>query len=136
MGKFQLILTIGMIVLLMSCKVRSDKFYMPAEWEPHDAVWLGWSKNTKRGYHPVVADIIKSVSPTVKVKIAFDSDSLMQTARKRLSLYGIDTTMYKTYIMPGDRYWIRDYGAVFLVNEKGDLGVANFSWNSYGYPGF
>jgi agmatine deiminase len=31
---------------------------------------------------------------------------------------------------------IRDHGAAFLVNGKGELGVADFAWNSYGYPGF
>ena len=34
--------------------------------------------------------------------------------------------------MPGDRYWIRDYGATFLVNGKGDLGVADFIYDRYG----
>jgi len=109
---------------------------MPAEWEPHDAVWLGWEKDSLRGYYPAVADIIKALAPNVTVKMAFDSDSLLQTAKARLGLFGIDTTMYKSYIMPGDRYWIRDHGAAFLINEKGELGVADFAWNSYGYPGF
>jgi agmatine deiminase len=47
---------------------------------------------------------------------------------------GIDSTQIKFYTMPGDRYWIRDHGAAFLVNEKGELGVADFEWNSYGRP--
>jgi agmatine deiminase len=38
--------------------------------------------------------------------------------------------------MPGERYWIRDHGAAFLVNERGQLGVADFGWNTYGYPGY
>jgi len=124
------------ITSFFSCKNKSENFYMPAEWEPHDAVWLGWEKDTTYRYYPVVADIIKSLAPHVTIKMAFDSDSLFQTARARLRLFGIDTTMYKSYIMPGDRYWIRDHGAAFLINEKGELGVADFAWNSYGYPGF
>ncbi|MBS4062985.1 MAG: agmatine deiminase family protein [Chitinophagaceae bacterium] len=113
-----------------------ETFYMPAEWEPHDAVWLGWERDSLRGYYPVVADIIKALSKNVTIKMAFDSDSLLQTAKARLLQYGIDSTMYKTYVMPGDRYWIRDHGAAFLVNGKGELGVADFAWNGYGYPGF
>jgi agmatine deiminase len=38
--------------------------------------------------------------------------------------------------MNGDRYWIRDHGASFLVNGKGQLAVADFGWNRYGYPGW
>jgi agmatine deiminase len=129
------------VCILFSCNTNkyerpAETFYMPAEWQPHDAVWLGWEKDTTFRYYPVVAEIIKAIAPYVTVKIAVDNDSLLQTAKARLLQYGIDSTMYKTYIMPGDRYWIRDHGAAFLVNAKGELGVADFAWNGYGYPGF
>lgn len=105
---------------------------MPAEWEPHDAVWLGW-EDQSMSYHPVVVNIIKTISPTVEVKIAAYSDSLVQVAKTILAQNNIDTTKIKFYTMPGDRYWIRDHGAAFLINEKGELGVADFAWNGYGY---
>ena len=114
----------------------AETFYMPAEWEQQDAVWLGWEKNSLRGYYPAVTNIIKALASHVTVKIAFDNDTLRQKAKAYLSSKGIDSTMYKSYIMPGERYWIRDHGAAFLVNGKGELGVADFAWNSYGYPGF
>jgi agmatine deiminase len=89
-----------------------------------------------RGYYPAIANIIKALAPNVTVKIAFNNDTLLQKAKTYLISQGVDSTMYKTYIMPGERYWIRDHGAAFLVNEKGELGVADFAWNAYGYPGF
>jgi agmatine deiminase len=113
-----------------------ETFYMPAEWEQHDAVWLGWEKDSSLGYYPVVVNIIKALSKKVTVKIAFHNDTLLQKAKAYLASQGIDSSMYKSYIMPGDRYWIRDHGAAFLVNGKGELGVADFGWNSYGLPGF
>ena len=120
------------IIGLFSCTPPSDKLYMPAEWEPHDAVWLGWEDEFVE-YYPVVVEIIKTLLPHVQVKVAVDNDSLMREAKKYLSLNGIDSNSLKFYLMPGDRYWIRDHGAAFLVNEKGDLGVADFGWNLYGY---
>ena len=128
-------------VIVVSCNSNKQKrsaeiFYMPAEWEQHDAVWLGWEKDSLRGYYPAVANIIKALAPNVTVKIAFNNDTLLQKAKAYLASQGVDSTMYKTYIMPGERYWIRDHGAAFLVNGKGELGVADFAWNAYGYPGF
>lgn len=127
--------------IIVSCNTKkyersAEIFYMPAEWEQQDAVWLGWEKDSLRGYYPAVVNIIKALAPHVTVKIAFDNDTLRQKAKAYLASEGIDSTMYKSYIMPGDRYWIRDHGAAFLVNAKGELGVADFAWNSYGYPGF
>ena len=128
-------------LLVLGCNSRkqqraAETFYMPAEWEPHDAVWLGWEKDSLRGYYPAVVNIIKALAENVTVKIAFHNDTLLQKAKAYLASQGVDSSMYKTYIMPGERYWIRDHGAAFLVNGKGELGVADFAWNSYGYPGF
>lgn len=128
-------------IILVACNNKKynrlpETFYMPAEWEAHDAIWLGWEKDSLRGYYPAVAAIIKALSPNVTVKIAFHNDTIRQKAISYLLSQGVDSSMYKTYIMPGERYWIRDHGAAFLVNGKGELGVADFAWSSYGYPGF
>ena len=124
------------VVIVLSCNQKQDKYYMPAEWEQQDAVWLGWEEDSSFGFYPVVAEMIKTLTPTVTVKIAFDSDSLMQTAKKYLKRQQVDTSNIRFYLMPGDRYWIRDHGAAFLINIKGELGVADFDWNQYGFPQF
>jgi agmatine deiminase len=60
----------------------------------------------------------------------------MQTAKNYLKRQQVDTSNIRFYVMPGDRYWIRDHGAAFLINIKGELGVADFDWNHYGFPQF
>ena len=82
----QILAFIFITALFYACKNKNyertaETFYMPAEWEPHDAVWMGWQEDTTEFYFPVVADIIKSIAPHVRVKIAVDSDSLMQKGR-------------------------------------------------------
>lgn len=105
---------------------------MPAEWEPHEAVWFGWEKDST--YYPSIADIINTITPSVMVKVAVSSDSLLQAAKKYLYGKGVDSAKIRFYLMPGDRYWIRDNGAAFLVNEKGEMGIADFDWDLYGLP--
>ncbi len=127
--------------ILFACSTKkyeraAETFYMPAEWQPHDAVWLGWENDSLFGYYPAVVNIIKALALNVTVKIAFHNDTLLQKAKLYLASQGVDSSMYKTYIMPGERYWIRDHGAAFLINGKGALAVADFGWNSYGFPGF
>ncbi len=128
-------------LILFACNSNKNEkptgtFYMPAEWEPHDAVWLGWEEDSARGYYSGIVSLLKTLTPAVTVKMAFHSDSLMQTAKACLRRQGVDTSNIRFYVMPGDRYWIRDHGAAFLVNDNGELGVADFAWNGYGYPGF
>ncbi len=108
---------------------------MPGEWEPHEAVWLGW-EDADSSYYPVIANTIKALMPTVQVKIAVRSDSLLRICKEYLSRSAIDTTAVLFYIMPGERYWIRDHGATFLVNGQGELAVADFDWSLYGMEGW
>jgi agmatine deiminase len=129
-------LIVIVILVMTSCKVRDNEdFRMPAEWVPHDAIWLGWEDDQLQ-YLPTVVNIIKELKPHVAVKVAASGDSLMRVAKKYLSEQGIDSMQIEFHNMPGDRYWIRDHGAAFLVNGNGELGVADFAWNRYGYPGF
>ena len=128
-------------LILFACNSGKNEkstgtFYMPAEWEPHDAVWLGWEEDSARGYYSGIVSLLKTLTPAVTVKMAFHSDSLMQTAKAYMRRQGVDTSNIRFYVIPGDRYWIRDHGAAFLVNNNGELGVADFAWNGYGYPGF
>jgi agmatine deiminase len=117
-------------------QIHTGKFYMPAEWEPHEAVWLGWEADSSYGFYPVIAEMIKTLTPHVTVKMAFHSDSLMQSAQSYLRSKNVDPGNIRFYVMPGERYWIRDHGAAFLVNDKGERGVADFEWSNYGMPGF
>ena len=132
MNKFAILL---ILTVLFSCRSRNEGFYMPAEWESHDAVWFGWEQN-ETFFYPVVSEMIKALTPHVLVKIAVRSDSLMIVAKKYLAGQGVDTARVRFYLVPGDRYWIRDHGASFLLNGKGKLGAAQFGWNLYGYPEF
>lgn len=131
------------LVIVFSCEQKntseitnSSKFYMPAEWEEHEAVWLGWKENPMAQFYPGVVNLIKTLTPNVPVKIAISSEKLLQDAKEHLYNQGIDRDMVKFYTMPGNQYWIRDYGAAFLINKKGELGVADFGFDDYGLPEF
>jgi agmatine deiminase len=127
------------IVLLFSTACsetrKQDAFYMPAEWEPHEAIWFGW-EDDNTSFYPVISTVIKGLLPTVHVKIAVRNDSLLTTCKNYLQMHGIDTAAISFYQMDDERYWIRDHGAAFLVNEKGELGVADFEWSLYGIEGW
>ncbi len=130
------LLCIFSIAFLWSCDQKNDNFFMPAEWEPHEAVWLGWEADTTARFYPSIGEIITTLKPHITVKIAFDSDSLKQTAIEWLIDSDVDTTGIIMHVMPGERYWIRDHGATFLINERGELGAADFGWDLYGMPAF
>lgn len=137
------ILTLFILFTIFSCNQKNGEqtiddaaFYMPAEWEPHDAIWLGWRERKNTQFQHGIAKLIKTLTPTVRVKVAVSSDSLLQVAKEYLNYQKVDNTRVDFYVIPGDQYWIRDYGAAFLINKKGELGVADFGFDQYGLPEF
>ena len=126
-----------LLIVCMGCKEKksANVFYMPAEYDEQEAVWLGWEKNDT-SFHPVIGNLINAIRQHVQVKIAVASDSLLFVCKQRLTGLGIDTAGILFYTMRGERYWIRDHGAAFLVNEKGELAIADFNWSMYGLMGW
>lgn len=125
-----------LLILLTTCQKNKQEishYHMPAEWEPHEAVWLGWEERFLR-HRLVTLDLIRVLKPHVALKIVVYSDSLLKVAKSFLIENKIDTSGIRFYIHKADRFWIRDHGATFLLNQKGELGVADFDWNWYGDP--
>lgn len=104
---------------------------MPGEFEPQDAVWLGWQEYET--YYEVNINMVKTLLPYVGVKIATESDSMKGVANRLLFENGIDTSKIQFYVFPDNEFWMRDHGAAFTRNDKGALKVVDFEWCSYGY---
>ncbi len=122
------------VTLLSSCKTNVDDyaFYMPAEFESQKAVYVGWFNNPKKD--SVAAQIVSALYNSVQVKIFYSKESMKHNANLLLSGYGVDSNKI-SWIKDSLRYdFPRDPGPVFLVNKKGEMKIADFNWNLYGYP--
>lgn len=107
-----------------------DKFYFPGEWEPHDAVWLGWENFAP--FPPITVELVRAMLPTVPIKLIAPDDSTLGVAKKYLSRHNIDTTAIRFYVMPDNVIWMRDHGGLFMVDGKGEMKAADFNWSTYG----
>lgn len=80
------------ILIAISCQPEAEpKFRIPAEWEPHEAVWLSWD-DRRPSNNPVVIEIIKNLVDTVAVKVAFPSDSSRQKAFQIMDSLQLDSS--------------------------------------------
>ena len=71
-------------------------FSMPAEWEPHEATWLGWPHNPTDWpgkldtIRWVYGEIVRKIAPGEEVRILVDSRAEERLARRRLAMAGAD----------------------------------------------
>jgi len=137
---------------------------MPAEWEPHEATWLGWPHNASDwpGRFPPIpwayGEIVRKLAPDEQVRIiARRADEAR--AQRILKRVGVPAERIEFFRFPTDRGWTRDFGPIFVrrggsggagepprlnerarihsarAEDKGDLAIARFRFNGWAkYP--
>jgi agmatine deiminase len=115
---------------------------MPAEWEPHAAVWLSWPHRRKtwpRAFAPIpakFAEIAATISrfETVRLNIA---KSLQPRAKTLLNRARADFSRIELFDHPTDDAWCRDHGPIFVKHrETGEIAITDWKFNAWGgkYP--
>jgi agmatine deiminase len=116
---------------------------MPAEWELHEATWLGWPHNVadwpgKFSAIPwVYGEIVRKIATGEIARILVDSDAREARARSVLRRVGADPGKVEFFRFPTDRGWTRDYGPIFVRRESHppEVAVAGFRFTAWArYP--
>jgi agmatine deiminase len=116
---------------------------MPAEWETHEATWIGWPHNLTDWpgkLDPILwvyGEIVRRIAPGELVCILVNSASHEKRVRGILKLAGVAMTRVQFFRFPTNRGWTRDFGPLFLRREKPqrELAIARFRFNAWArYP--
>lgn len=105
------------------------RYSMPAEWEQHEAVWVGWE--LFQPFYQSSLNVIRELLPHVKVNVVTESAFSAQVAKEYMHLQGIDSSLPVFHVIPHNRIWIRDHGPTFL-NSGNDRAFVDFRWSHYG----
>ncbi len=100
---------------------RNDaRWMMPAEWEPHEAMWLAWPHNASdwpgklAAIHWVYAEIVRKLAPSETVRILVNDHKHETRARRYLHRAGADLSRVIFHRFATDRGWARDFGPMFV----------------------
>jgi agmatine deiminase len=100
----------------------------PAEWEPHDATWIGWPHHEpdwpgKFATIPwVYAEIVRILHRHEHVHILCHGEEVRSEAVRALAAHGVSPDRCSLHLVPSDRVWLRDSG------PTGVYGPAGFEW--------
>ncbi len=112
-------------------------WHMPAEWQPHEATWLAWPHNRRDWpgkFTPipwVYAEIVRHLHTGELVRILVNDATAEAAARRTLTRAGVDLQRVEFYHIPTDRVWTRDYGPLFVLSDRGELGINNWHFNGW-----
>ena len=116
---------------------------MPAEWEAHDATWIGWPHNASDWpgkLAPIVwvyGEIVRALAPGEVVRILVNSRAHEGQARRVLERAGVDLARVEFVRFPTNRGWTRDFGPLFVRRSepRRDVAIVRFQFNGWAkYP--
>jgi agmatine deiminase len=123
-------------------------FSMPAEWEPHEATWLGWPHHATDWpgkldtIRWVYGEMVRKIAQGELVRLLVNSPAERKLARSYLTRARADLSRVQFIVHPTNRGWTRDSGPIFVKNPKSKIqnpksrtAIVHFHFNGWAkYP--
>jgi agmatine deiminase len=131
-------------IQLMPTTPAESGYAMPAEWEKHEATWLGWPHNPSDWPDKldtirwVYTEIVRHISEGELVRILVQSKQEEKLAQRYLKRAGCNLKRVEFIPHPTNRGWMRDSGPIFVAKpgRKGgglhaDTAIVHFHFNAW-----
>lgn len=125
--------------------IVSTSTVAPGEFEPQEYIWLSWRDEGFLGTAPfadVAADVMKVITPYVKVRLMYSDEQPPYTSKQRLpraeaeqvvraklTAKGIDLSRVELFFHPQPYGAIQDPGPFFLRTKAGGLALADYGFD-------
>jgi agmatine deiminase len=116
-------------------------YYMPAEWEKHEATWLGWPHNAddwpgKFETIPwVYGEMMRKICEGEKIYLLIRNKGDENSARRILKHVGVDSRKIHFVTHPTNRGWTRDTGPIFITRKLAsgtkETAIVHFHFNGW-----
>jgi agmatine deiminase len=115
-------------------------YRMPAEWEKHEATWLGWPHNPTDWQDKldtirwVYGEMVRKIGAGETVRMLVNNKTEEQRARRYLNRAGADLRTIEFIVHPTNRGWMRDSGPIFVRRGGGrptETAIVHFHFNAW-----
>ena len=118
-------------------------FFMPAEWEKHEATWLAWPHNPSDWPDKldtirwVYGEMVRKISQGERVRLLVNDAAEKRRARRYLERAGCELKQVEFIVYPTNRGWMRDSGPIFVRAEnrgpraKRETAIVHFHFNAW-----
>jgi agmatine deiminase len=110
---------------------------MPAEWEHHEATWLGWphEQSDWPGKFPAIpwayAEIVRHLARVERVYLLVQNRSAESHVREILKKSGVHLAAVEFFRVPTDRGWMRDSGPICVKSSAGEVAYTHWLFNGW-----
>lgn len=115
-------------------------YALPAEWERHEATWLGWPHNESDWpgkldtIRWVYGEMVRKIAAGERVRLLVNDRAAATQARRYLGQAGADLRRVDFVTHPTNRGWTRDSGPIFVRRRHGrrsEAAIVHFHFNAW-----
>jgi agmatine deiminase len=112
-------------------------YRMPAEWELHEATWLGWPHELTDWpgkFAPIpwaFAEIVRHLSKEERIYLLVENHEAENRVKTILKKSGANLCAVDFFHVPTDRGWMRDSGPICVKNSAGEVAYNHFLFNGW-----
>lgn len=116
---------------------KISNYLMPAEWEPHEAVWLAWPydeitfPDRVESAEDTFVNMIKALEGSERVELLVLDEEMKESAREKLAAGGVGKGAVIFRMTDYADVWLRDTGPIF-VRDGGRKVITKWIFNSWG----
>ena len=130
--------------------IAAPRIGAPGEFEPQEYIWLSWRDERFLGQAPfadVAVDVMKEITPFVKVRLMYSDEQPPYTIKRRLPLAqaeqvvrarlkakGVDLSRVELFYHSQPSGAIQDPGPFFLRTTAGGLAIADYRFGVHPDP--
>ena len=117
-------------------------YRMPAEWEPHEAVWLSWPHDTTSfpqldDAEAAFADFVSEIHTSERVELLVlespeSPESKKAHAASLLRQRGVSLDRVRFHVTDYADIWFRDYGPIFVTGPNRQFDMTKWIFNAWG----
>ena len=111
-------------------------FAMPAEWQRHEATWLGWPHNQTDWpakidtIRWVYGEMVRKIAEGEIVRVLVRNKAEEKLARSYLTRSAANLKNVEFIVHPTNRGWTRDSGPIFVKRKK-ETAIVHFHFNAW-----
>ena len=104
---------------------------MPAEFAPHQATWMSWPTRESL-WSGRLDDAREAWAATARAVAAFEPVTMVCDTGEADDVGRRCGTGVDALECPIDDSWLRDNGPIFVTNDRGEVALVHFGFNSWG----
>jgi agmatine deiminase len=110
---------------------RADGFAMPAEFDTHQATWMSWP-TARPMWDGHLDEARDEWAATARAVAAFEPVVMVCNAGESADVRNRCGAGVEPLELPIDDCWLRDNGPIFVRDDRGEVALVHFRFNSWG----